>query len=511
LAAALLATGLTSCSDNDDSADNKDRAFTYAQVTITIPNGGSGTRADGDNSEEYDTGEEAEYAVKSAKLYFCKDGAVKSIVNVLSFTKESDYAASPSTSSGMATYRSNAEPITLAYGTYDVYAIVNSDPTSIVSGSETSDLEDAVYNSSKGSLGNTIPSTGIPMSSRADDGTLKTSVTLSAENTESNPAAISLVVERAWGKVALKASSKGNQNNGSTAAETNEYAVYKDNDNKKDQIGTIKLSHYLLFNLPNTDGYVFRHVGNLTEAGALVGSTAFTAITTAGTSNSYSEGAAPYLIEPQTTSKTFTSSTLATLNPALVNGTETTMPTTTDSYTKLAYLLENSMYKGFQKQGYVTGIIFTGVITPKTVIKTTTSGEDDYTQGESDLYYLNYAYYSSLEAIKYANSSLSGITTENYGNYGIKKYTGGKCYYKYWIKHWDNGIQGVMGAMEYAIVRNNVYNLKVTDLLLPGDENQLPTDDEKKEDVETNKVYIRVALNIKPWIVRNQSSIVLGK
>lgn len=53
--------------------------------------------------------------------------------------------------------------------------------------------------------------------------------------------------------------------------------------------------------------------------------------------------------------------------------------------------------------------------------------------------------------------------------YGITYYPKGVCYYTYWIKHADDGDDTAFGTMEYAIVRNNLYQLTVTSVSGIGD------------------------------------------
>ena len=47
---------------------------------------------------------------------------------------------------------------------------------------------------------------------------------------------------------------------------------------------------------------------------------------------------------------------------------------------------------------------------------------------------------------------------------GVTKYPDGSCYYTYWIKHADDGDNTKVSPMEYAIVRNNIYQLNVTSI-----------------------------------------------
>ena len=89
---------------------------------------------------------------------------------------------------------------------------------------------------------------------------------------------------------------------------------------------------------------------------------------------------------------------------------------------------------------------------------------------------------------------------------GESKEVGGYfCYYFYWNRHNDNGNNGVMGPMEFATVRNNVYKLSVTKLRQlghPGDPKDDPTPDKPGDPDEEDVVYIDVKIEVLPWVVR---------
>lgn len=46
--------------------------------------------------------------------------------------------------------------------------------------------------------------------------------------------------------------------------------------------------------------------------------------------------------------------------------------------------------------------------------------------------------------------------------YGARTYEDATCYYTWWIRHANDGSEDTNGVMEYAIVRNNIYELNVT-------------------------------------------------
>lgn len=79
------------------------------------------------------------------------------------------------------------------------------------------------------------------------------------------------------------------------------------------------------------------------------------------------------------------------------------------------------------------------------------------------------------------------------------------CYYYYWNRHNDNGNNGVMGPMEFAVVRNNVYKLSVTNIRRLGHpritENDPDPVDPDDPDEEGN-IYFDVQSETLPWVVR---------
>ncbi|MCH5214447.1 MAG: Mfa1 fimbrilin C-terminal domain-containing protein [Muribaculaceae bacterium] len=85
---------------------------------------------------------------------------------------------------------------------------------------------------------------------------------------------------------------------------------------------------------------------------------------------------------------------------------------------------------------------------------------------------------------------------EGYGYY---------CYYFYWLRHNDNNKSGLMGPMEFASVRNNVYKLAVTSIgkighpTNPGDD---PDPEEPGDPDEDPTNYIKVDVEVLPWVVR---------
>lgn len=79
------------------------------------------------------------------------------------------------------------------------------------------------------------------------------------------------------------------------------------------------------------------------------------------------------------------------------------------------------------------------------------------------------------------------------------------CYYFYWNRHNDNNNVGVMGPMEFGVVRNNVYKLAVTDIRKLGHPRVSENDPDPKDTDDPDEegdVYLSVSVEVLPWVVR---------
>ena len=79
------------------------------------------------------------------------------------------------------------------------------------------------------------------------------------------------------------------------------------------------------------------------------------------------------------------------------------------------------------------------------------------------------------------------------------------CYYTYWNRHNDNRRNTLMGPMEFATVRNNVYKIKVNTvnrLGHPGDPDDDPDPEDPGTPDEEDHLYLSVQCEILPWEVR---------
>lgn len=90
---------------------------------------------------------------------------------------------------------------------------------------------------------------------------------------------------------------------------------------------------------------------------------------------------------------------------------------------------------------------------------------------------------------------------------GIKEYDKGECYYFYWIRHEDNKQQNKMVPMEYAIVRNNIYDLTVTGISGLGEAGAIVI--EPIDPVEDETAKMNVTVKVKNWVVLKNNDIIL--
>ncbi len=87
-------------------------------------------------------------------------------------------------------------------------------------------------------------------------------------------------------------------------------------------------------------------------------------------------------------------------------------------------------------------------------------------------------------------------------------YTGGVCYYPFWIRHANNNNptqDGTssgerMGISEFAIVRNNIYDISVTRIDKLGVAGSEIPDPDK--DDETDELFLFVNLHVRNWVLR---------
>lgn len=100
---------------------------------------------------------------------------------------------------------------------------------------------------------------------------------------------------------------------------------------------------------------------------------------------------------------------------------------------------------------------------------------------------------------------MTGKAEQSFGD--AKFYDAGVCYYPYWIRHANNNKPAVIGVMEFAIVRNNIYDLTVKGMNSWGfSGTDIPDPVDPGED---GTARINVELYVKNWVVRSNGDIIL--
>ena len=275
---------------------------------------------------------------------------------------------------------------------------------------------------------------------------------------------------------------------------------------------TVKLDGYYIVNLPKYF-YTFRHTAVLTS---------FTEpqwnISTNFGSIAEVNG---YVIDPYFFKKSIDASAFHNgdkyyenyfgdiVSPEAVKWNAFNAVSTTPNY-KTAYSLENCCLTPAQKNGYSTGVMFRAVMEPANNVYYLNNTGDlqlitDKQNYADVIYYFQYKFYNSADALEAAVKATGG-GANNYQALKFEKTDDGyRCYYNYWIRHLDNNRPTQMGVMEFAIVRNNLYRMLVTSISGLGD-GTIKVDPDTPDEGETR---LKVELNVKPWIVRDLTNIVL--
>lgn len=181
------------------------------------------------------------------------------------------------------------------------------------------------------------------------------------------------------------------------------------------------------------------------------------------------------------------------------------------SYSK-SYILENANFWTAQREGYTTGVIIKGILTPEKSRCFDEHGNNIDPQGVHCLYYFNYNFYTSLAAVKAVGggnipsgdiSARELETQYNIKYFPIDDKSLYACYYKHFIKHLDNGEKRKLGVMEYGVVRNNWYRVTIADIagLGSGSINIEPTRPVEEDDILLTDYYVS------PWQFRPDDTV----
>ena len=183
-------------------------------------------------------------------------------------------------------------------------------------------------------------------------------------------------------------------------------------------------------------------------------------------------------------------------------------------YKFLSYVSENTL-PGVKAQinGLSTGVVFRGYFHNGSALINGT----EYLYVYANKYYGDWdqvTYYADLDnnaALTAAYNAVSDPTNlAECANAGFTVYTPDAdgnypVYYYYWNRHNDNNKPNQMGVMEYAVVRNNVYKLAVTNISKfghPEDGEGDPDDGGSEREDEEERHYFQVSVKVLPWTVR---------
>ena len=195
------------------------------------------------------------------------------------------------------------------------------------------------------------------------------------------------------------------------------------------------------------------------------------------------------------------------------------------------YAIENTIPQDasetntLQKNGITTGVVF------RAKIGREDNSDVTWTDG-NDIYVFDDVLYGDWNAVReYAKEHPNEDVAYAYeavesGDYepekaGFTIYTQNEdgnyyAYYYYWNRHNDNGSEPDMGPMEFAVVRNNVYKLSVEAIYRFGypegetpkpdtPDEEKPTPDPDEPDPEDPKVFLKVKVEVLPWVVRENN------
>lgn len=99
-------------------------------------------------------------------------------------------------------------------------------------------------------------------------------------------------------------------------------------------------------------------------------------------------------------------------------------------------------------------------------------------------YMLNECGYSKDASGHVAVDLNNKVTRIALKDYGVRTYENATCYYTWWVRHSNDGNDGLNGIMEFAVVRNNIYKLMVTGVYSLGDD--VPDEENIVVDVYVN-------------------------
>lgn len=164
----------------------------------------------------------------------------------------------------------------------------------------------------------------------------------------------------------------------------------------------------------------------------------------------------------------------------------------------LYYTLENTMTKEQQMNAYTTGLYYQAQYKLN-------NQEDHVYMFDGKLYTFESLQNSANDLGIKLNDPETGAELTNdssqddFDKIGVKKYVNGVCYYPYWIKHVDSP-DATLDAMEFAVVRNNYYQITINSVKEIG--SYKPVNPDPNTPDEEVEAYLDVKVKVLPWTVR---------
>lgn len=486
----LVATAflcLCSCSQTEDITVNdskREQTQEDSKVVFRLQSNASTSTRSAEDSYTHVQGTADEYKVNSARVYFYENKTKLFVKSVL-LTGITFFGTD---GNGNIIYET--EPISVQQGTYDIFVTANTN-RQIKKEKEDQFLADIDSLTYTQALIEDI-SQGIVMSNRASEN-VATAISKSSEN-DVNVVNISL--ERVLARLDV-----------AKASET-----FQVTDDNGAQFASITLDGFCIVNLPKYY-YTYRHTAVLTS----MNEPEWNLMTHFGNISDVNG----YVIDPYFFKKTIDATNFKNVDkyyenfagdysdPNNAKWTSFNAVSQTPNY-KTAYCMENCSLIPAQKNGYSTGVLFKAIMEPNNnVYHLNSSGVMELVTDKKlypeVLYYFQHKFYDSAEALASAANAVGSPTNKYQARKFEKTDDGYRCYYKYWIRHLDNFKPTEMGVMEFGIVRNNLYRMLITSVSDLGDGTPEITPDTPDE----GETYLKVVLNVKPWIVRDLTNIVL--
>lgn len=473
----LLALLVTACKDDTLPASpaEEEEAGSGVYVSVVVNTGGSNASRvptpgeDGDLPKQPGTGDEN--MVHDLTVFFLDDDLNNATtINASAYFSEKEIT--PEASGNITRYTVQKEIEGLYVGnTYHVLVIANAGDLT----NEITDIEELKNKTFNEVIVTHDTEQWFLMASEKDSGEIE----IRANNSEYNPTWVSVDVERMTARV--------------DCAWGNEYEISGNNmpseggnpsQNEKDKV---KILGAALVNRYAGDTYAFKRVTNNVIT---LSDVTYLGDEAADASN--------YVLDPLTVpgkhNSHYTYYYMEYVNWDIENdfanpiGNNVTSEQGGRTYYRLSYARENinttaqlSETDGIQR--YATGIMFKAQYTPA-----------GFSEGET---FYRYTSRNGNGSTLYTADALMDafpetFTEENQSAWGdidgCDVFLNGCCYYVYWIRHADGENTNVISPMEYAIVRNNIYQLYVYSIRQLG----TPEPDSNVEEINTG-VHFQVS------------------